>query len=152
MRKLCIVQRRIVEAKLTELQEEESSEILDDICTDILARKQILAKIAMRSSNSIDECMSIMKLCAAGTFTEGQAIETARQRASVVLRSPGFAQAFLRRGGDKVEMQKMLKELESLMTKAGISELPLMGAMVAAQAYVWPPIRPAIKSSLTLFL
>jgi hypothetical protein len=78
--------------------------------------------------------MAILKLCAAGTFTEGRAADAARQRASTVLRSPGFAEAFLRRGSDKTEMQKMLVELETLMTKAGIGELPLMGAMVTAQA------------------
>ena len=134
MRDLGGVQRLIADSSLAEAQKEEASEVLDDICSEILEKGQILAKIADRSSNSIDECLSILKLCAAGTFTEGRAADLARQRASKVLRSPGFAEAFLRRGTDKAEMQKMLVELESLMSQAGIGDLGPMGAMVAAQA------------------
>ena len=134
MRDLGGIQRRILDSSLSEKQIEDSAELLDDICTELLDRDQILAKIAARSTNSVDECISILKLCSAGTFTEGRAMDMARKRASTVLRSPGFAEAFLRRGSDKVEMQKMLLELEELMTKAGIGELPLMGAMVAAHA------------------
>ena len=58
----------------------------------------------------------------------------ARQRVTAVMRAPGFAEAFLRRGNDKAEMQEMLAELEILMTKSGISGLPPMGAIVAANA------------------
>jgi hypothetical protein len=107
---------------------------LDEICTDILNRGQILAKIADRSSSNIDECMSIVKLCAAGSFTEGRAAEMARSRATAVMRAPGFAEAFLRRGTDKAQMHEMLVELEALMTQAGIGGNPLMGTMAAAQA------------------
>jgi hypothetical protein len=134
MRNLGTIQRRILDSGLSEKQLDIASEILDDVSLELLERAQILSKIAARSSNSIDECISILKLCAAGTFTEGRTMEQARARAAVVLRSPGFAEAFLRRGQDKKQMQEMLVELEDLMTKAGISDLPLMGAMVAAQA------------------
>ena len=134
MRHLGRVQRLILASKLQKRQKSEASALLDDICVDVMAREQILAKIADRSSSNIDECMSILKLCAAGTFTEGRAAEIARNRAVAVMRAPGFAEAFLRRGNDKLEMQKMLTELETLMSKSGINNLSMMGAMVAAQA------------------
>ena len=134
MRNLGAIQRRILDSGISEKQIDVTTALLDNICSELLEREQILAKIAVRSPNSIDECISILKLCAAGTFTEGKAADAARERASAVLRSPGFAEAFLRRGNDKAERREMLAELESLMTKAGVGDLPLMGAMVAAQA------------------
>jgi hypothetical protein len=134
MRKLASIQRLIGKSGISEAHREAAAAVLDDICTDILDRGQILAKIADRSSSNIDECISILKLCAAGSFTEGRAAEMARDRATAVIRAPGFAEAFLRRGNDKAEMQKMLEELEALMTQAGIGGLAMMGAMVAAQA------------------
>ncbi|MBL6954476.1 MAG: hypothetical protein ISR50_17695 [Alphaproteobacteria bacterium] len=134
MRNLAGIQRLIGNASISNAQKEAAAAVLDDICIDILDRGQILAKIADRSSSNIDECMSILKLCAAGSFTEGRAAELARSRATAVMRAPGFAEAFLRRGNDRAEMQKMLVELEMLMAKAGISSLPLMGAMASAQA------------------
>ena len=115
MRDLRTIQRRILESGLSEKQSETTSEILDGVCVDLLERAQILSKIAARSSNSIDECISILKLCAAGTFTEGRALGQAHARAAVVLRSPGFAEAFLRRGQDKKQMQEMLLELEQVL-------------------------------------
>ena len=134
MRDLGVLQRRISNSGLIDKQLQDAVALLDDICVDLLERAQILTKIAARSSNSIDECISILKLCAAGTFTEGRALDQARGRAITVLRSPGFAEAFLRRGQDKLQMKTMLVELETLLTKAGINDLPLIGAMAAAQA------------------
>lgn len=134
MRNLGGIQRLIMKSHLSDAQKEESSLILDDICTEILGREQILAKIADRSSSNIDECMSILKLCAAGAFTEVRAADIARQRATAVMRAPGFAEAFLRRANGKAEMGKMLVELETLMTRAGIVESSLLGVMAAAHA------------------
>jgi hypothetical protein len=134
MRNLGVIQRRVLDSGLADKQLEDAVQILDEMCVELSERAQILTKIAARSSNSIDECISILKLCAAGTFTEGRALEQARGRAMMVLRSPGFTEAFLRRGQDKLQMQAMLTELETLLTNAGINDLPLLGAMAAAQA------------------
>jgi len=134
MRNLGGIQRLIMKSNLSDVQKEESAAILDDVCTEILGREQILAKIADRSSSNIDECMSILKLCAAGAFTEVRAADIARQRATAVMRAPGFAEAFLRRANGKSEMGKMLVELETLMTRAGIVENSLLGVMAAAHA------------------
>ena len=60
MRKLAGTQRLILESRLSKAQKEAASAILDDICTDILDRGKIFAKIADRSSSKIDECMSIL--------------------------------------------------------------------------------------------
>ena len=134
MRRLAATQRLIIESGLSEAQKAAASAVLDEIGADTMDRGQILVKIADRASSKIDECLSILKLCAAGSFTEGRAADMARTRATAVMRAPDFAKAFLRRANDKEEMKKMLAELEMLMTKAGISELPLMGVIVAAQA------------------
>ncbi len=134
MRSLAVAQRRANESSLSETQKHAAEALLDELGGDLMAEGQILAKIADRSSSNIDECISILKLCAAGSFTEGRAADMARKRATAVMRAPGFAKAFLRRANDTAEMKAMLAELEILMTKAGTSELPLMGAMAAAQA------------------
>lgn len=121
MRNLGAIQRLILESGLSNAQKQNSSAILDSICTELLHEGQILSRIAERSPSRIDECISILKLCAAGTFTETRAAETARKRVVAVLRAPGFAEAFTRRADDNAEIKTMLAELETLMSKSGIS-------------------------------
>jgi hypothetical protein len=134
MRKLGSMQQRIVKSNLPENQNLESSMILDDICMEILDRRQVLARIAERSSSSIEECVSLLKLTAAGTFTEGRAANFARSRATEVMQMPSFAEDLSRQYTDRAEMRQMLLEFVSLLTKAGVEDLRLMKSIVSAQA------------------
>ena len=132
MRELAGIQKRILQSGLTEKQKEEGAEILDRICVTIMKSERILEKVGERSPGPVATAVALLRLCAAGTSTEGAASDTVRERIVSVLKTPTFLNGYLSGAEGNNERRQRLYELQELFEKAQVPETPLTAAVAMA--------------------
>ena len=132
MRDLATLQTDLNNSGATEKQKQDGAEVLDRVCTHILKSERILEKIAERSDGAVGEALAIMRLCAAGTFTEGEAAQAARERIVRCLKSPSFLEKYLVGANDAGEKRRRLEELQELFSSAKVPRTPLSVAVSMA--------------------
>ena len=132
MRNLAQVQARIAQSGFNERQRSQAIGLLDDICIQIMEREQILKKVASMGGDRISICVTLLRLCAGGTFTEGRAAERARGEALRLLQTPGFIERYLESVDGREEKKRRLMTLRELIDQARLPETPLTAAMAMA--------------------
>lgn len=125
MRKLAQLQRRINASKLDREQRAKAGRILDEVCAGIMKRERLLDRLSSSATGPVEACLAVLKMCAAGTFTEGEAADQAKAYAMRYLSMPSFLDDYLDGVKKRDELKGRLTELERLLSDAKVVSVPL---------------------------
>ncbi len=135
LRRVAELQERVLRSGFQEVQKKQIASALDKVAQRIDERARFLASIEAKSSNPIERVETLLKLCIAGVFTQGDLMTKARRILMTCLAKPGFMLTYVaqlereRSGG--IDYDKVLAELAGQLEKIGI---PLEEAMRALAA------------------
>lgn len=119
MTELVHLQKRIMQAELTEMHRRKISEKLDQFCQTILDNTQILKKIHKLDISLQDKSRKILRMMAEGYFTDGLCHTSAEHHVRIYMKQPGFTDGLIQ-GLDRSAAQKELEAFRKLLDAAGI--------------------------------
>jgi hypothetical protein len=122
LRALALLQRRISASGFNETMRAKAAAKLDDYCCALMRSSGIIEKIDKGSDRIPDKGVAILKLCAAGLFTEGQALEAAGKMALRYLKHPAFLPAYVGAGDEQSKRQKLVA-LRQLLEESGLGDM-----------------------------
>jgi hypothetical protein len=135
LRRAAELQERVLRSGFQEVQKNQIAAALDRVAQRIEERTRFLASIDTRSGHPTEKVETLLKLCTAGVFTQGDLMIKARRLLISSLAKPTFLPAYIaqlereRRGG--IDRDQVLTELGSQLENIGI---PLAEAMKALAA------------------
>lgn len=121
MHDLVMLQKRIMEADLTEMHRRKIAEKLDTFCRAILDNTQILKKLHNLNISLQDKAKKILSLLADGYFTTGDCRSRADHQVRLYMKQPGFTEGLIT-GLDRAAAEKELKAFRDLLERAGIAQ------------------------------
>lgn len=122
LRALAQLQRRIAASGFNETMRSKAAAKLDDLCWSLARSSGVIDKIDRSGDRIPDKGVAILRLCAAGLFTEGQALDAARRMALRYLKHPAFLPAYVGEGDEQDKLQKLMA-LRQLLEEAGLSDM-----------------------------
>lgn len=131
LRAIAQVQRRIAASGFHEAMRAKATAKLDEYCVTLVRSSGLLDKIEKSADRIPDKGIAILRLCSAGLFTEGQALDGAQRTALRYVKHPAFLPAYLGGGDDQAKKQKLLT-LRQLLDEAGLGDL--LGALQPSRA------------------
>jgi hypothetical protein len=108
---------------------------LDAAAQRIEMRTRFLASIEIRMPNPVERAQTLLKLCAAGIFTQGDLMMKARRLLMASLAKPGFLAGYIaqleheRRTG--VNRDQVLSDLATQLQHIGIAQEDALRALAA---------------------
>ncbi len=135
LRRLAELQDRVLRSGFQDVQKNQIAVALDTVAIRIEARAKFLASIEARMTNPIERAQTMVKLCAAGVFTQGDLMMKARRLVMASLAKPGFLNSYIahleseRRSA--IDRDKVLVELATQLEGIGIAQEDAMRALAA---------------------
>lgn len=120
MTDLVSLQKKVMQAELTEMHRRKIAEKLDQFCQTILDNTQVLKKIHQLEISLQEKSRKILDMLAAGYFTTGECRKAAEHQVRIYMRQPGFTEGLIKGlARDKAELA--LLEFRDLLTSADIT-------------------------------
>jgi hypothetical protein len=124
LRRVTELQERVLRSGFQEVQKSQIALALDRVALRIDERARFLASIEARTGNPIERVQTLLKLCAAGVFTQGELMIKARRLLMTCLGKPGFLLLYVthlqRERSGNIDRDQILAELASQLEKIGI--------------------------------
>jgi hypothetical protein len=89
------LQARVLRSGFQDVQKNQLASALDAVAKGIEEKARLLASLETRVPDPVERVRSIVKLCAAGAFTEGELLGRARRCTMAALAVPGFLAAYV---------------------------------------------------------
>ena len=122
LRALAQLQQRIQASGFSETLRVKASAKLDEHCCALMRSSGIIDKIDRGPEGVQDKGLALLRLCAAGLFTEGQAQDSARRMALRYLKHPSFLPAYVGEG-EEAEKRQRLVLLRQLLEESGLGDM-----------------------------
>jgi hypothetical protein len=122
LRALAVLQRRISTSGFNETMRAKAAAKLDEYCCTLMRTSGIVERIDKGGDPIPDKAVAILKLCGAGLFTDGHALDSTRRTALRYLKHPAFLPAYLGEGDEPSRRQKLVA-LRQLLDEAGLGEM-----------------------------
>lgn len=119
MGELVELQKRIMEADLSEMHRRKIAEKLDFYCQTILDNTQILKKIHSLDISLQEKSKKILRMMADGYFTDGLCHTSAEHHVRIYMRQDGFTEGLIA-GLERTDAQTELEKFRALLEAAGI--------------------------------
>jgi hypothetical protein len=135
LRRVAELQERVLRSGFQEVQKNLIAVALDAAAQRIEARAKFLASIETRIANPIERAQTLLKLCAAGIFTQGDLTMKARRLLMASLAKPGFLTTYIaqleqeRRTG--VDRDQAVADLATQLEGIGIAPEDALRALAA---------------------
>jgi hypothetical protein len=135
LRRLAELQERVLRSGFQDVQKNQIAMALDAVAQRIETRAKFLASIEVRIANPIERAQTLLKLCAAGIFTQGDLMMKARRLLISSLAKPGFLTTYIaqleqeRRTG--VDRDQVLAEFATQLQGIGIAPEDALRALAA---------------------
>ncbi|WP_417449218.1 hypothetical protein [Kordiimonas sp.] len=120
MHDLVELQKRIMEADLTEMHRRKIAEKLDLFCRAIMDNTQILKKLHGLNISLQDKAKKILSLLADNYFTTGDCRTRADHQVRIYMKQTGFTEGLIK-GLDRATAEKELKDFRDLLDRAGFT-------------------------------
>jgi len=89
------LQERAMRSGFQEVQKKQIASALDKVALRIDERARFLASIEAKAGNPIERVETLLKLCAAGVFTQGDLMTKARRILMACLAKPRFMSTYV---------------------------------------------------------
>jgi hypothetical protein len=135
LRRVTELQERVLRSGFQEVQKNLIAVALDAAAQRIESRAKFLASIETRIANPIERAQTLLKLCAAGIFTQGDLTMKARRLLMASLAKPGFLATYIaqleqeRRTG--VDKDQAVADLATQLESVGIAPEDALRALAA---------------------
>jgi hypothetical protein len=135
LRRVAELQERVMRSGFQDVQKNQIAMALDAVAQRIEERAKFLASIEARMPNPIERAQTLLKLCAAGVFTQGDLIMKARRLLMSSLAKPGFLDSYLaqlkQERRTEVDRDSALGELAGQLEGIGIAPEDALRALAA---------------------
>lgn len=121
MTELVHLQKRVLDAQLSEMYKRKIASKLDQFCQTILDNTQILKKIHQLDVSLQDKSKKILQMLADGYFTTGSCRDAAEQHVRVYMRQHGFTDGLIK-GMSRAKAEAELIAFRDLLELAGIRQ------------------------------
>jgi hypothetical protein len=122
LRALATLQRRIASAGFNDTMRAKATAKLDDYCFALVRSSGIIDRIDKGGDRIPDKGVALLRLCAAGLFTDGQARDAAQRMALRYLKHPAFLPSYVGDGDEPSKRQKLMA-LCQLLDAAGLGDM-----------------------------
>ena len=135
LRRVAELQDRVLRSGFQEIQKNQLAVALDGVAQRIEAHTKFLASIEARMTNPIERAQTLLKLCAAGIFTQGDLMMKARRLLMASLAKPGFLAGYIahleyeRHTG--VDRDQVVADLATQLENIGIAQEDALRALAA---------------------
>jgi hypothetical protein len=135
LKRVAELQDRVLRSGFQEIQKNQIAMALDAAAQRIEMRTRFLASIEIRMPNPVERAQTLLKLCAAGIFTQGDLMMKARRLLMASLAKPGFLAGYIaqleheRRTG--VNRDQVLSDLATQLQHIGIAQEDALRALAA---------------------
>ena len=125
LRRVTELQERVLRSGFQDIEKARIASALDAVALRIEKRTGFLASLETRLTNPVERAQTILKLCAANIFTEGELSAKARRHVLAALGKPGFLTGYMahaeREKKGAVDRTEALTELVGKLEQAGIA-------------------------------
>jgi len=125
LQRLAELNGRVLRSGFQDNQRAEIAELLDRLACEVEARAKLFDSVEAKSSNHVEKATMLLKLFAAGTFTEGRLSAKARELILSYLSRPGFLSGYVahvaKSSQQKPDPDACVAELMKTLEKAGIT-------------------------------
>jgi hypothetical protein len=135
LRRMAELQERVLRSGFQDVQKNQIAMALDAVAQRIESRAKFLASIEARIANPIERAQTLLKLCGAGIFTQGDLMMKARRLLMASLAKPGFLTTYIaqleqeRRSG--IDRDQVVSELATQLESVGIAPEDALRALAA---------------------
>jgi len=135
LRRVAELQERVMKSGFQHDQKNQIAMALDVAAQHIEERAKFLASIEARLANPIERAQTLLKLCSAGVFTQGDLMMKARRLLMASLAKPGFLASYVaqlrqeRRA--EIDRDQVLGELAGQLEGIGIAHEDALRALAA---------------------
>jgi hypothetical protein len=137
LRRVAELQERVLRSGFQDVQKNQIAVALDAVAQRIDERSRFLASIEAKTSDPIDRVETLLRLCTAGVFTQGDLMMKARRLLMGCLTKPGFLSTYIahlecqRSSGSSVDRDQVLANLATQLEKIGVAQEDAMRALAA---------------------
>ena len=137
LRRVAELQERVLRSGFQDVQKNQIAVALDTVAQRIDERSRFLASIEAKTTDPIDRVETLLKLCSAGVFTQGDLMMKARRLLMGCLTKPGFLSTYIahlecqRSSGSSVDRDQVLANLATQLEKIGIAQEDAIRALAA---------------------
>ena len=137
LRRVAELQERVLRSGFQDFQKNQIAVALDNVAQRIDERSRFLASIEAKTTDPIDRVDTLLRLCGAGVFTQGDLMMKARRLLMGCLTKPGFLSTYIahlecqRSTGTSLDRDKVLAELATQLEKIGIAQEDAIRALAA---------------------
>ncbi len=135
LRRVAELQERVLRSGFQDVQKNQIAVALDNAAQRIEARMKFLASIETRIANPIERAQTLLKLCAAGVFTQGDLMMKAKRLLMASLAKPGFLSTYIAQVEHErrtsVDRDEIVADLATQLEGIGIAPEDAMRALAA---------------------
>jgi len=135
LRRIAELQERVLRSGFQDVQKNQIAMALDTVAQRIEERTKFLASIEARLGSPLERAQALLKLCAAGVFTQGDMIMKARRMLLASLTKPGFLSSYIdqlqQESSSGIDRDKVLADLAGQLQGIGIAEEDALRALAA---------------------
>jgi hypothetical protein len=118
LQRLGTLQRRINGAGLSSNDAAKAAQQLDNYAVKLIAETRLFDRLRENGRDFVENGVAMLRLCAAGCFTEGKALDRAREHTLEYIRRPEFIDCYLGGFAGERDKAKGLMDLHGLLTAA----------------------------------
>jgi hypothetical protein len=135
LRRAAELQDRVLRSGFQDIQKNQIAMALDGIAQRIETRTRFLASIEMRVTSPIERAQTLLKLCTAGIFTQGDLMMKARRLLLASLAKPGFLAGYIAQleqdRRTSVDRDEVLADLATQLEHIGIAQEDALRTLAA---------------------
>lgn len=121
MSDLVMLQKRILDAELSEMYKRKIASQLDKFCQIIMGNTQVLKKIHQLEISLQDKSRKILKMLSENYFTDGSCRVSAEHQVRIYMRQPGFTEGLIM-GMKRKDAEAELLAFKTLLDQANIKQ------------------------------
>jgi hypothetical protein len=134
-RRIVEIQERVLRSSFQDVQKNQLAVALDMAAQRLETRTKFLASLEIKLVNPVERAQTLIKLCSAGVFTQGDLMMKARRLLMASLSKPGFLNGYIsqleRERSGAVDRDQALSEWAAQLEAIGIAPEDALRAMAA---------------------
>jgi hypothetical protein len=135
LRRVAELQERVLRSGFQDIQKNQIAMALDTVAQRIEERTKFLTSIEARLGTPLERAQTLLKLCVAGVFTQGDLMMKARRMLMASLTKPGFLSSYIdqlqQERSTGIDRDQVLADLAGQLEVIGIAQEDALRALAA---------------------
>ena len=135
MRRIAEIQERVLRSNFQDVQKNQIAVALDTAAQRLETRSRFLASLEVKIVNPVERAQTLIRLCSAGIFTQGDLMMKARRLLMAAISKPGFLNGYIsqlkRERPEGIDKKEALSEWAAQLEGIGIPPEDALRALAA---------------------